>query len=240
MSLLLRPLGILKSGDMPPIQGLPGHHHVALGSPGVRDVALLQYDHGFPDMLMEEVYLHYDYIIEGTCIQKSVYIKFPCHHFSHNKYGETKTIAHISIKWTGLGLPFDIFGLIFFGFLLYFLIMWCRLHRCLLKCAHLVPSNCIFLIIYGGCIINCPILTYIICEESIEYKSFTSFIIYLVILTILCQWTYFPHYELFFFFIMLKPILHNRSTAFEHIFISLYHSINFICIFCYFNIWWNL
>ena len=35
---------------MLPVQGFPGHHHVAPGAPGVREVSLLQYDHGVPDM----------------------------------------------------------------------------------------------------------------------------------------------------------------------------------------------
>ena len=50
LNLLFHPLVTLSGVKMPPIQILPGHQHVTLGSPWVGEVALLQYDHGIPNM----------------------------------------------------------------------------------------------------------------------------------------------------------------------------------------------
>ena len=44
---------------MSPVQRLLGHQHVALVALLVGEVSLLQYDHGVPDMPLEEVYPHF-------------------------------------------------------------------------------------------------------------------------------------------------------------------------------------
>ena len=54
----LHPLVSLGSVEVPPVQCMPGHQHIALGALWVGDVSLLQYDDGIPDMPVKEMSLH--------------------------------------------------------------------------------------------------------------------------------------------------------------------------------------
>ena len=55
----LCPLGALGGVKMSPFQCTPGHQHVALGTPFMGKVSLLQNDKSIPDMPMGKMYSHF-------------------------------------------------------------------------------------------------------------------------------------------------------------------------------------